>query len=679
MNIESVAEWVKTAASKDTQLRDYQIEAWYRLWTRRKEGRRRALMHLATGLGKTSVAAVDVLHFLREECPGSRVLFVSHMNDISYQAQQTFLHVNPHFTTTFFRSGRKPKEADVTFATFQGLFQELDHIEPDRYAYIVWDEAHHTEAETFAAVRKYFNPIFELGLTATPERADGRDILNYFGKPLFSKSLADGIVEGWLSPVDYHIVFDEAIKKAMSEKFELDTIKQIRDLFAIRPRNEMISKEVLERRHNIGMDHAKTIVFCQNKEAAEEMAVLLHGEFYHSGIETGQRLDILRRFRDGKLQVICTVDMFNEGIDIPDARLVVFLRSTSSRTIFEQQLGRGLRRSPGKDKVTVLDFVANVERINFVRELGHSVSSLGGARDKYRVDGVNYDGGAFKREDTTNRYFGISTFEFEDQAIELLDRYSELKEIDYLTDEQVVAAYDRLGNVMKVAESFGVSNTAIYKHLKRAGVDTSSRFKNHIPIELVVKTYFELRSANKAGEVLGLSSATVLDRVRRAGYATLPVSEAKYANEETIALYRRNNNNLRKTARELGVDRVSLRKQLIRAGVNTAKQVKGPPISREWLQQLYTTHKGDIREIMRNVRESGIRSWVDIYRLLDEYGYVQSSARPLTSALVAAAYYKFGTSTKTGEFFGVSASYISRLSRDAVYLPKYNKGRTRNI
>lgn len=395
----SVKEWVEDNASSKIQLRDYQIEAWARLWSSRRKGRKRALIHLATGLGKTSVAGVDVLHYLRAEKPGARVLFVSHMNDISEQARETFCMVNPGFKTAFFK--RKAEDVDITFATFQGLFQRLDNLDPEYYSYIIWDEAHHIEAETFSAVRNHFNPEFELGLTATPERTDGRDILNYFGKPLFNKSLADGIADGWLSPVDYHIVFDEAIKGAMKKGFEINTLREIRELFAIRTRNEVISKEVLQRRHDIGLDKAKTIVFCQNKEAAEEMSALLDGEVYHSGIDRDDRLGIMKRFRNGALQVICTVDMFNEGIDIPDARLVVFLRSTSSRTIFEQQLGRGLRRAPGKDKVTVLDFVANVERINFVRELARHFNRS--ARD-HKAEGAT-NGGGYVRYTRSARLF----------------------------------------------------------------------------------------------------------------------------------------------------------------------------------------------------------------------------------------------------------------------------------
>lgn len=663
MNVDTVTEWLRSTAT-GVEPRDYQAEAWLRLWQRRAAQRKRALVHLATGLGKTLVAAVDVLHYLRVERPRGRALFVSHMTDISRQARDTFMLVDPALTTAMFRG--RLEDVDVTFSTFQALHRKLGSIDPDYFSYIVWDEAHHIEAETFSAVRNHFKPEFELGLTATPERADGRDILNYFGRPLFSKGLADGIAEGWLSAVDYHIVFDEAIKKAMSNKFEPKTLKEIRDLFAIRTRNEVISREVLRRRHDIGMDQAKTIAFCQNIEAAGGMATLLGGEVYHSGISTDERTDIMQRFKDGRLQVICTVDMFNEGIDIPDARLVVFLRSTSSRTIFEQQLGRGLRRAPGKDKVTVLDFVANIERINFVRDLGHTISVLRGSGERY--SGLNTGDGA-ERTPYRGEYFGLSNFDFEDQAIELLERYETIKGIEYLTAEQVVAAFHELQNVALVAQRFAVSTTAVYKQLRKAGVDTSGHLRNDLDSDDVVRRYFELKSAKKVGRLFGISSSTVLDRVRKAGYEVIPRMQQKITDECLLQAYERNSYNLRATSRELGQDRNVFYRRIKAMGIDTSKQRK-QSLGREELDEIYQRCNGNIDAM---AEEAG--SWADVYRALDKHGYLIPRARPVTSALAAAAYYKFGSSTKAAACLGVSPTYVSRLSKKAKYIPKYNRKR----
>lgn len=664
MTITTVKDWVATTAPS-IELRDYQAEAWRKLWQQRSTHRKRALIHLATGLGKTSVAAVDALHYLKVENPGARVLFVSHMTDISTQAKHTFLHVNPKFTTAMFRG--TVKDVDVTFATFQALYRKLDSIQPDYYDYIIWDEAHHIEAETFSAVRKHFTPQFELGLTATPERADGRDILNYFGKPLFVKSLADGIGEGWLSAVDYHIVFDEAIKEAMNNGFELNTLKEIRGLFSIRTRNEVISKEVLQRRHEIGMDHAKTIVFCQTISAAEEMAKLLGGEVYHSERKPEDRLDILQRFKNGKLQVICTVDMFNEGIDIPDAKLVVFLRSTSSRTIFEQQLGRGLRKAPGKDKVTVLDFVANVERINFVRELGRHTDR---ALRALTGDAPNGHGGRTDADyhGLPNKYFELSNFEFDDQAIELLKRYTTLKNVEYLTQEEVVAAYKVTPSIPKLAKAYGVTWNAVYKHLQKAGIDTGILVGRTITTEQFIDKYAELKSIKGTANHFKVDSSTVRNRLRKAGVDITPTNAKQFASPELIETFERLGT-VRQTALEFGMSRESARSRLNNSGIDTSYKLKHPPISKQRIDNAYKASNGSIGVIVYYLKAT----WADVYKALDEHGYLTAERRPITSAMASAAYYKYGNATKAGKLLGCSSNYISKMSKDGRYIKKFKQ------
>lgn len=648
------------------EARDYQINAWEKLRKHRGKGRKRALVHLATGLGKTSVAAVDVIRY-REENPNARILFVSHMNDISKQARNTFLRVNPSFTTNIFRS--EVKDVQVTFATFQALIRQLDNIDKDYFSYIIWDEAHHIEADTFSQVRHHFTPKFELALTATPERADGRDIFNYFGRPIFEKSLADGINDGWLSAVDYHIVFDEAIKDAMNNDFKIESIKQIRELFAIRSRNEVISKEVEQRRHEIGLDKAKTIVFCQNIAAAEEMAVLLGGEVYHSDVSADKREELMLRFKDGSLQVICTVDMFNEGIDIPDARLIVFLRSTSSKTVFDQQLGRGLRRAPGKDKVTVLDFVANVERINFVRELGRHV------HNSYNKGGMSVNDGVTRingpKDQVAENNFIVSNFDFEDKVIEIIDKYDAIKNIEYLTGDEVVARYKELGeSIQKTADSFGVTWQAIKKHLEREGIATStnlSKARSLDPTEVAAK-YRELQSLNKVGKFFGVSPEIIRVRLIRAGEPIKPVNKKVYADEALIEAFNRLGS-IRKAAEELGRGRHSCRVHLMNSGIDTAAKTIRRYFNEKEIADLYKKANGQIEKMAELDKQAEVsRGWIEIYKALDKHGFIK---RPVTSAVAAAAYYKFGTTATAAKYLGVSPSLISNKSKKARYIKKY--------
>jgi superfamily II DNA or RNA helicase len=378
--------------------RDYQLEAWVKLEERRAEGGTRALGNLATGLGKTFVTAIDVARY-KEWCAAQsppllpRVLYVSHQNDINVQAEKTFRFVMPDADfATFDPSEKQVPDADVTFATIQGLYQNLALFDPEDYEYIIWDETHHLEAETFKKVRDYFRPLFEHGVTATVARMDGKDIQEYFGAPLYKKSLPEGIAEGYLKDVDYHIVFDKSIKDKLKGGFEPKTLQDIKDLFKEKPPRDAIARSIKEEIEKLGLTDPKMIVFCEDIDEANEMAELLGGVAYHSG--TKNRQQKLDDFRAGRNLIMTTRDMFNEGVDIPDAEVSVFLRGTGSNTIFEQQLGRVLRKSAGKPKAYVLDFVANIERIAKVRELSENIQRRAreiGQRDVVE-EGIVLDG-----------------------------------------------------------------------------------------------------------------------------------------------------------------------------------------------------------------------------------------------------------------------------------------------
>lgn len=226
----------------------------------------------------------------------------------------------------------------------------------------------------------------------------------------------------------------------MEEGFEPKTLKEFHELFNVRPRNEVIAKNIREEQHKIGLDAAKTMVFCESVKHAEEMAELLGGIAYHSDLEKDDRKRIMREFREGSTQVICTVDMFNEGIDIPDARLIVFLRSTQSGAIFEQQLGRGLRKMLGKDKVSVLDFVANIERIAKVRELSRSIQRRSeelGQKNGSEEGTISGDGA---EEPGLRIHTQHGNFDFDKIAVNLLEKYGALKRsYAYLGNDDLVA------------------------------------------------------------------------------------------------------------------------------------------------------------------------------------------------------------------------------------------------
>jgi superfamily II DNA or RNA helicase len=428
------------------ETRDHQIEGWDALWCARAQGAGRALVHLATGGGKTTLSAVDLMKY-REECALMntpvipRALYVSHKREINDQAAETMRRFMPDLEEHFFdtRKANNRPEADITYAPIQSLYSKLDTFDPDEFEYIIWDEAHHLPAETYNKVLEYFNPLFEYALTATPDRADGKDIRDYFGEAIFSKGLAEGIAEGWLAEVDYHIVFDKAIKDEVKAGFHPKTLKEIKELFEKKASPEALAESIQEEIEKLGLENPKTMVLCESIEEADEMASLLGGVSYHSG--TSDRPEVLKDFKQGRKRIITAKDMFNEGVDVPDVKVVIFLRATASDAVFLQQLGRGLRKIPGKDKLFVLDFVANVERIAKVRELSKAIQQraqeLGDIELSERGDGAEQDG--------LHIHSRHGDFDFDTLAVDLLEKWGVLRgqavpnQLNELSDKELVA------------------------------------------------------------------------------------------------------------------------------------------------------------------------------------------------------------------------------------------------
>ena len=409
-------------------LRDYQLDAWARLERARNQGVTRALGHLATGLGKTFIAGVDIMRY-QEKCQQQRppiiprILYVSHRHSINEQAAQTFARLMPDAEVEFFDTKKKRYEADLTFAALRGLYTQLHRFDPHDFEYIVWDESHHLEARTFRKVRDFFKPLFEHAVTATVDRMDGLDIQAYFGAPLYRKTLPESIAERRLADVDYNIVFDKALRRQLSSGQLPETLLGLKKMFSNRPPLEAIAQNINEEIERLGLEDPKTIIFCRSIDEADHIAGLLGAVPYHS--ESPSRAQTLASFRAGRLRRITARDLLNEGVDIPDAELIIFLRSTSSTSVFEQQLGRGLRRGDGKEKVYVLDFVANVERILHVRDLSDAISRQAavqqakGGQPASRVTDTEAGGMRVQA--------AYSSFGFEKLAVDILDRFGVLR------------------------------------------------------------------------------------------------------------------------------------------------------------------------------------------------------------------------------------------------------------
>ena len=331
------------------------------------------------GTGKTVIAAFDYRNF-RKKHPGEacRLLFVAHREEILTQSRDTFQGVLRDLNFgELFVGNYVPESLDHLFISVQTMNSQklYEKLNPDYYDFIIVDEFHHASAPTYQRFLNYFNPKILLGLTATPERLDGASILDYFDNRIAAEiRLPEAIDRKLLSPFQYFGVTDTVdlsdLKWARGgyEKSELTNLYSLNREIAVKRANHIV--ESLEK-YVTDMGTVKGLGFCVSKEHAHFMAE----QFNNAGIESislvGESKDEERKTAKdklvkGELRFIFVVDIYNEGVDIPEVNTVLFLRPTESLTIFLQQLGRGLRIAPEKDCLTVLDFIGQAnKRYNF--------------------------------------------------------------------------------------------------------------------------------------------------------------------------------------------------------------------------------------------------------------------------------------------------------------------------
>ena len=359
-------------------LRPYQVDAFQAARTDLVE-RDRALLVLATGLGKTVIAGTVIDWFLAEY-PQSQVLVLVHTKDLVDQLERALWQHLPGSTATQqIHAASKPERLEgVTVATVQSAVKYLrEGFRPDL---IFVDEAHHvSEDGQYQEVFSICPEAKRLGATATPWRGDRFDISEAFGEASYKIGIEEGMRLGYLADVDYRLYIDnidwEYVSKLTENSYSIAELN--RQLF-MPQRDEKIRDELLEVWYNTVMPRG--IVFCQTIQHAETLLQVLRSvpvwreaAPIHNGLSRREQKTNLTRFRLGDVPILVSVDMLNEGVDVPDVNIVCFARVTHSRKIFVQQLGRGLRLSPGKTHVTVLDFVSDLKRVKAALDLRSQV------------------------------------------------------------------------------------------------------------------------------------------------------------------------------------------------------------------------------------------------------------------------------------------------------------------
>lgn len=384
--------------SLDLKPHPYQVEILTALDTARRDlEQHRNIVVAATGTGKTMVAAFDYRRFAQQG-PRPTLLYVAHRIEILEQARAAYRAVlkDPSFGELYV-GGERPTRWRHVFASVQSLAGKLDEIPAEHFDILVVDEAHHSGARSWESIVDHFHPREYLALTATPERADGIDIVerDFGGRISAEIRLWDALDRGLLTPFDYFALDDSTDLRAIRWVNGRYDENQLSELYV---RNESRLRIVLDEldRKIENVDTMRALGFCVSVEHARYMADRFTGSGLEARAITGEtssrdRAAWVEELRAGRLRCIFTVDVFNEGIDIPSVDTVLMLRPTQSATVFLQQLGRGLRRLEGKRVTTVLDFVGvNREEFDFEPKIAALVRS--GSRSVVeQIDHNSYD------------------------------------------------------------------------------------------------------------------------------------------------------------------------------------------------------------------------------------------------------------------------------------------------
>lgn len=525
--------WHKPAVSKDLakyddaeedtkvevlfQPRGAQIEALYALEDSRLEGAAKGLVWAATGVGKTYLAAFDSAKY-------KRVLFVAHREEILKQAAVSFKNVRHSDDYGFFYGKQKDTDKSVIFASVATLgraeYLKKEYFAEDYFDYIVIDEFHHAVNEQYKRIVDYFKPKFMLGLTATPERMDGKNIYELcdYNVP-YEISLKEAINKGMLVPFHYYGIYDETdysglrLVKGRYDERELTEIYRNSD-----SRFDLIYKYYMKYRSK------RALGFCCSRQHAEIMAK----EFCRRGVPSvavysnadgefsEDRDRAIEQLKHQEIKVIFSVDMFNEGLDIASLDTVMFLRPTESPTVFLQQLGRGLRTCKGKEYLNVLDFIGNYEKA------GKAPFLLAGGKSF-----------------TEKKAYDYSDIEYPDDCIvdfdmRLIDLFKELDKKSLSVKEQINREYYRVkelldGKVPTRMELFTYMDDEIYQYcVKHAKENPFRRYLDFLYDLHELSAEEEVVYAGIGREFISVIETTDMQKVYK-----MPILYSFYNNGDT--------------------------------------------------------------------------------------------------------------------------------------------------
>lgn len=339
-------------------LMDHQEEALTDLAKMREENKSIALLYHATGTGKTVTAVSDA------KSVGKRTLFLAHRHELVDQAMNAFRKIWPDVTVGRYEGSTRETDAYVLCGTIQSVAGNLEEFSPNDFGYLVIDECHHGTAETYRKVMSYFRPSFTLGLTATPERTDGEDLLSVFQNVAHKLDLKSAVEQGTLVPVRcIRIRTNIDMRDVRISGFRYNS-QDLESAIFVPQRNQLLVDTWTEY-----VQDKPTVVFCASVRHAEEITE----RFREAGVEARcvsggtnarDRKQILEDYENGKVCVLCACDLLNEGWDSPHTQVLFMARPTMSKTIYLQQLGRGISAT-GCHRLFALLFVPCILILRF--------------------------------------------------------------------------------------------------------------------------------------------------------------------------------------------------------------------------------------------------------------------------------------------------------------------------
>ena len=384
VNVQNTFDYRKTKIEQENEFvpNSMQKRVLQKLKKTRINGNKKGLVISATGTGKTYLAAMDIKQFFeiksnaknklfeindkKSKTSNIKFLFIAHREELLENAINVFSKILKIDKNEFGRiyGGLKEIDKNIIFASIQSLRNCYNEFKPSFFDYVIVDEFHHSMSDSYLKILSYFNPKFLLGLTATPKRMDGKDILSLCDYNIVDEiGIKEALEEDLVVPFhyfgvnDYTINYDNIPYKngKYNEKILLENL-------LLNTRTDYIVEKI--NKFGFDGDELSAVAFCQNIEHAFFMKEEFSKKGYKSAVITAntssnERSEILEKFKNKKIEILCVVDILNEGIDIPTINLLLFLRPTMSSTIFIQQIGRGLRKAKNKDFVTIIDFIGN--------------------------------------------------------------------------------------------------------------------------------------------------------------------------------------------------------------------------------------------------------------------------------------------------------------------------------